>query len=166
MNLAGIRFGKLVAKKLGPPKVFSTTKIVRWYCQCDCGNLSLVYANKLRNGATKSCGCIKASQTPNLKHGYCVNEKVRPEYWSWHNAKRRCYEKSHPKYPLYGGRGISMYEPWKQSFAEFVAHMGPCPAGHTLDRINNDGNYEPGNVRWATKSQQAYNRRKKGTAER
>lgn len=85
-----------------------------------------------------------------------------PEYVIWRAMKQRCYLKTHESYPRYGGRGIKVYELWRTSFEAFYAHIGPRPsAKHSLDRFpNNNGNYEPGNVRWATKDQQGSNMRR------
>jgi hypothetical protein len=92
------------------------------------------------------------------RHGYSAGGKPRPEYWSWHNAKRRCSEVSNSHYHRYGGRGITMCPEWYNDFSAFIAHIGPKPDGTTLDRIDNNKGYEPGNVRWTTPSIQAFNR--------
>jgi hypothetical protein len=84
-----------------------------------------------------------------------------PEYRAWWNAKLRCFSATCPDFHNYGGRGVSMCVEWRDSFAAFFAHIGPLPGpGYSLDRINNDGNYEPGNVRWATRREQAFNTRR------
>jgi hypothetical protein len=154
LNLVGQSFGRLKVVEAGAPDGRRT----RWRCTCECGNEALIRTEKLRSGATKSCGCLKLSQTPNRKHGFCDSGVIAKEYWSWHNAKRRCHDPKNEKYHRYGGRGILMCDEWRDNFAAFIAHMGRCPPGHTLDRIENDKGYEPGNCRWATPSQQALNR--------
>ena len=90
-----------------------------------------------------------------------------PEHRSWRNAKRRCFDPNHRQYKDWGGRGITMCAEWVHDFAAFYAHIGPRPDGHTLDRIDVNGNYEPGNVRWADQSTQSKNKRpraKRGSA--
>ncbi len=160
MDLAGTVFGQLTAMERGPDRVSPSQSHTTWVCQCSCGNTCVVTTGRLRNGHTKSCGCLKKTGRPALNHGYCVNFKTRPEYWAWHNAKRRCKEPEKHNYYRYGGRGISMCEEWLHDFGAFIAHIGPRPRGRTLDRIDNDKGYQPGNVRWATPKQQAANRRK------
>jgi len=91
------------------------------------------------------------------KHG--MTDTV--EYQTWCNIKRRCYAPSNNRYHLYGGRGITVCDRWRNSFIAFYGDMGKRPEGHSIDRINNDGNYEPGNCRWATYSQQTFNTRQR-----
>ena len=102
-------------------------------------------------------GCsLKGSSNPRFRHGLAGS----PEHRSWTSAIGRCYNKTNPAYPRYGGRGIRMCLRWRESFLAFLGDMGPKPSpSHSIDRINNDGNYEPSNCRWATKSEQARNRK-------
>lgn len=150
-NLIGKVFGRLTVLERSAGK---------WVCSCSCGGTHLVQTERLNSGHTKSCGCLKKTQKANLNHGYCVDGKVRSEYWAWHNAKRRCTETTRHNFHRYGGRNISMCQEWFNDFGAFIAHIGPKPPGMTLDRIDNNRGYEPGNVRWATYSQQAFNRNK------
>lgn len=94
------------------------------------------------------------------KHGM----KGTPEWKAWVNARRRCTDPNHPDWRNYGGRGITMCAAWRLSFAEFYEHIGPRPPGLTLDRINNNAGYRPGNVRWATRAEQTANRRQQRAA--
>ena len=94
----------------------------------------------------------------NKKHGAVHNRILSREYMAWHNAKRRCLDPKATRFDLYGGRGVTMFVGWVNDFPAFLAYVGPCPDGHSLDRFpNGDGNYEPGNVRWATQKQQMSN---------
>lgn len=95
----------------------------------------------------------------NHKHGEAARKNKSREYRAWCGAKRRCYLKTNPKYPSYGGRGIKMCDRWLDSYENFLADMGRCPKGMTLGRKDNDGNYEPDNCQWETQKQQANNRR-------
>jgi hypothetical protein len=158
-NLAyyGKKFGMLT-----PVAVFQGEgRWVRWLCVCDCGRLKDYRPILLCNGNTKSCGCLKVIIClSRSKHGYAPRNKSVPEYTSWMHMKSRCGNENNPKFRYWGGRGITICERWKNSFANFLADMGPKPdPALMLDRINNDGNYEPGNCRWATRSQQMLNRR-------
>lgn len=93
---------------------------------------------------------------PDEHHGMSHSK----EYWAWDNMLARCYRPSHKYYADYGGRGISVCQKWRMSFQEFYRDVGTRPsANHSLDRMNTDGHYEPGNVRWATATQQNLNRR-------
>src|SRR5262249_21392685 len=114
----------------------------------------IVRGTNLRFGSSISCGCVRRERT--TKHGLCDSRA----YHCWKNMKRRCSNPEHPRYPDYGGRGISVCEDWL-SFENFFADMLDAPAGLSIDRINNDGNYEPANCRWATPSMQIANQRRR-----
>lgn len=92
-------------------------------------------------------------------HGHAKNRRMTAEYTAWLAMQQRCFNKKCPEYKNYGGRGISVAAAWRTDFLAFLSHVGQRPSGRTLDRINNNGNYEPGNVRWATKCEQQLNRR-------
>lgn len=131
-------------------------KPVRWLCRCDCGNELIVKTGYLNSGNTKSCGCLNrdAARSRVLRHG----KHGTSEYNIWQQMRYRCGNSNHPHYRNYGGRGIRVCDRW-QSFDSFYADMGPRPLGLSLDRIDNDGNYELTNCRWATRSQQNKNQR-------
>lgn len=134
----------------------------RWLCRCECGTEREKPVRSLRAGASRSCGCLarEASRTANTTHGESLRHTTSPELNSWSNMMQRCYNVRHEKYALYGGRGIVVCERWRSSFPSFLADLGRKPSPrHTLDRINVDGNYEPGNCRWATAREQTLNRR-------
>lgn len=146
--MEGQRFGALTVIRRAP----RTHRQADWICRCDCGRECIKRGYKLRQGSVKTCGVNNCSWWRFAKRG----NARRPEYSCWKHMLRRC---SQSKYKYYRGRGIAVCERWK-TFANFLADMGPRPSlKHTLDRINNDGNYEPGNVRWATTAEQNLNRR-------
>lgn len=148
-DMSGRRFGKLTVLGYVGRNKFDHHL---WLCRCDCGNETLKTTSSLNSGRTVACGCYNASR----KHG-----KVgTPEYATWSAMNQRCATPGHQAYADYGGRGIRVCDRWSHSFENFLADMGPRPGkGYSLDRIDNDGNYEPGNCRWSTQEQQMNNRR-------
>lgn len=121
-------------------------------CRCSCGKEIVVRVYDL--GRNKTCGCIR--QRGNPKHGLSKT----PEYAAWKSIKTRCYDPNFIEYQHYGGRGIKVCDEWKDDFQAFYSYIGPRPgSGYSVDRIDNNGDYEPGNVKWSTKSEQHRNTR-------
>ena len=162
VDLAGRVFYQLTVKE---PAGYSIRGSRAWKCLCDCGEYKDVSVRDLKSANTKSCGCryekTRQGGRKNKKHGYNKTYQWRT-YWG---MRRRCLDKSHVAYHNYGGRGISIHEPWVSDCGAFCRwlddNLGPRPEGHTLDRIDNDGNYEPNNLRWADKLTQSRNSRSK-----
>lgn len=124
-------------------------------CKCECGTMRSVAFADLKRGHTKSCGCLAKDKGRMFsKH---------PLYATWINMIHRCYNENHKDFPYYGGRGIRVRRKWKNDFSIFARDMGERPVGTTLDRVNNELGYGPGNCQWASRKQQANNRRPKGT---
>lgn len=128
---------------------------------CDCGSYKVVWNSNLGRGNTTSCGCIHKEMVKKSKtmHGHTKNYRNSATYIAWSNMKTRCLNKKYKEYSYYGGRGISICKRWLESFECFLEDMGEKPSDQSIDRINNDGNYEPSNCRWSTNAEQCANRR-------
>lgn len=163
VDLTGQRFSRMTVLRRAPNRGHH----VYWVCCCDCGNLREVAGEHLKSGRTASCGCLKIERTiaANTRHGHARATTVgqSPTYRSWGDMIKRTTNPRTRRWSDYGGRGITVCDRWR-SFVNFLTDMGERPSGLTLDRIDNDGNYEPGNCRWATPTQQAQNRRKRTVA--
>lgn len=151
IDLVGCRFSRLYVAGIHDRGVSGA----RWKCICDCGRMKIVYGTALRNGRTKSCGCINGVDGL-WKHGRISS----PEYRSWDGMIQRCTNPNAKGYMEYGGRGIRVCDEWRD-FRKFFSDMGERPSPfHSLDRINVNGNYEHGNCRWATIAMQRNNTRR------
>lgn len=170
-NMQGLRFGRLLVIGLSPERRRGQ---LCWLCHCDCGKEIVAVGGDLRGGNTKSCGCYRIERGRahgaqiRLRHGEARTGKETPEYRIWASMLSRCENLNHKLYPDYGARGIKVCNRW-HIFENFLADIGRRPPGvigkrpiYTIDRIDNDGDYEPGNVRWATWEQQNNNQRPRG----
>lgn len=156
IDISGVRFGRLlvIAKERQ-----STIRQVRWLCRCDCGTELHVLSISLRRKQTTSCGCFhrEAFGAITRTHG----KSSTFEFQVWIGIRNRCMNPRTSRYADYGGRGIAVCDRWAASFEDFLADMGQAPSRqHSIDRIDNNAGYSPGNCQWATNFQQARNQRR------
>jgi hypothetical protein len=160
VDLSGQRFGRLTVQR----RHGSSCSHATWLCICDCGAQAITTTTHLKKGHTSSCGCVavaarRKTGLSRATHGHTRQHIVSPEYRTWSGMHTRCSNQSDKNFARYGARGITVCDRWS-AFEAFLADMGPRPSlSHSIERNDNDGNYEPGNCRWATKKEQSRNQR-------
>lgn len=151
-DLVGLRFGETVVTELWGRDPNEPNRSL-WLCKCDCGTEHLVRNNNLRSGNTRSCGHLHTGGRPVERHGYHND----PTYANWEHMIDRCENPNNSKYALYGGRGITVCDRWRNSFSAFLEDMGDRPHNKSIDRIDSNKGYSLDNCRWATVLEQNRN---------
>jgi hypothetical protein len=169
-DIVGKNFGQLFVLKNVPPIFSGGVKKLMVLCRCACGTKKILRKESITRkiAPVLTCGCLQRKVVSLLKARNTIHGEggKTTEYFVWRGMKARCYNPNDPSYKDYGGRGIRVYKPWRKSYVVFLKYIlktiGRKPAfEYSIDRIDNNGNYEPGNIRWATKKQQIHNRRKR-----
>ncbi len=159
LDLSGQRFGRLIVVQYAGSMIRGGKSRSNWLCLCDCGKQRPIGTEYLRMGTSRSCGCLRGKR---VAPSVGPTHRRSAERLAWTNMKRRCNNEKSPRFKDWGGRGIKVCDRWLNSFENFLADVGIRPStDHSIDRIDNDRNYEPDNVRWATKKEQIANRRRR-----
>jgi hypothetical protein len=157
LDISGNVFGRLTAIKCVSDR---GVKHRRWECSCICGSVQSVFQDALTSGRTKSCGCLRDEMTAirSITHGHSLGRRESRELKAYNHAKSRCHNQKDPKYKNYGARGIAMCDEWRSDASKFINYMGPKPVGMTLERLDVNKGYQPGNCVWADSHTQSRNR--------
>jgi hypothetical protein len=165
-DITGLKFGRWTVLQFAGYRTYNSQRYPFWKCRCECGTIAVVGGANLRKGHSKSCGCLRQDIARKLiseicfKHGHARRHKHSAEYDTWNGIIKRCTRPYESGWKNYGARGITVCARWRNDFEAFLADMGPHPGrGWSIERINNDGNYEPANCIWGTIAAQSRNRR-------